>query len=196
MKKLEIVCVVGPVGSGKTTLINDRYDSECHVVVHFGKIITGMVGKNVIRNSSKPNAPKVADALVLSLCRQALHLGASLRRSVAFDGFPRTVYQWRTLLRVIKFGSYERLDPQIIVTSLRVSEATQLSWIKGRSGGVVSLFDRARITESRLDFKVLMIEIRRNDKVLVNWINQDETIGETTSEDQPEPNPANVSKTG
>lgn len=88
-----LICVVGPVGSGKTTYIDRNFDPEESVIIRPGRFIRESAGVGFMMNDPYPNAPASAWWIVENLVHTGMKLSRILGRDMILDGMPRNVNQ-------------------------------------------------------------------------------------------------------
>lgn len=149
----EVVSVIGPVGSGKSTVV-ETFNPEGYVVVRPGEILRRMIGLQAMMSDPVPTACGLTDDAVKLLVEIGMSLAVRTNRDLVLDGYPRTPRQVDELERIIGPHpvSFVLVDAADDDRYLRVSS---------RNGGTISSFDGIRFSESRLLFDETITSIHR-----------------------------------
>jgi adenylate kinase family enzyme len=146
-----INCIIGPVGSGKTTLFNS-FDPEVYVRYSSGTMCRNAVGTKMFTTGDAPNAPEVLDDFVFDGFRSHLYVADAIGRDMVCE-FPRTKIQCERMIQELhRFGPASEIE--VYVHQLMVCERTWESRLRlGRWKDRPDLeeMDRARYADSIKD---------------------------------------------
>ena len=150
---MKIHFVLGPVCSGKSTLINKLFPVEQNVVVRIGKFLRESIGLQAMSQDPKPNVCDVTESWVRWHVKGAVMCANKLGRDVVFDGYPRSVGQvefFHGMLRPMQSGHFTKTKWPICIHRLRTPIETIRERIIHRSNGSEEsqAFDRLRLESS------------------------------------------------
>lgn len=149
---LTIHAIIGPVGSGKTTLFN-AFDPERYVRFSSGTLCRNAVGIGMFKiRGQMPNAPPSLDSFVFNGFEQHARLALVVGRDMVCE-FPRTRMQCEWMVEFLHRFAPAR-SAQVILHQLIVCERTwedRLRASRWRERPELEEMDRARYADSVRD---------------------------------------------
>ena len=175
---IQIECVLGQAGSGKSTFIKQMFDEEEHIFFNVGSILRKMFGSSLgKRQEDSKNTWSFADPLVYNIFDNCYNISRNYNIPLVSDGFPRNLNQLdyiNTKLRVAEYGPVT-----INMHLLDISEKEQLRRILKRNGELTE-YHVDRVAESRENFECVITRLEsillkdsENLRYNLNWYKQE-----------------------
>tara|TARA_R100000008_G_C3479431_1_gene113087 strand:- start:38 stop:613 length:576 start_codon:yes stop_codon:yes gene_type:complete len=175
---IQIECVLGQAGSGKSTFIKQMFDEEEHIFFNVGSILRKMFGSSLgKRQEDSKNTWSFADPLVYNIFDNCYNISRNYNIPLVSDGFPRNLNQLdyiNTKLRVAEYGPVK-----INMHLLDISEKEQLRRILKRNGELTE-YHVDRVAESRENFECVITRLEsillkdsENLRYNLNWYKQE-----------------------